>query len=145
MTARSNTFASRYPPDAEKHPEAKAAWDAMVLNFYKCRLEECNAGLKRGLWSQDQWWALHGHTVSEAKRHKTMKKPSAATTGQAAAEGEDAQAPPASAEVDEHEENDHEGEEEQEEEEKEDAEMHEEGEEEEMDEGAHPGHPCGDA
>jgi len=86
MAATSKTFASRYPPNEEMRPEAKAAWDAMVLGFYKHKVEERNAGRKRSM-SQAEWWNMHGHTVSEVKQRKIQKKPSATTNGRAGEEG----------------------------------------------------------
>jgi hypothetical protein len=86
MAATSKTFASRYPPNEEMRPEAKAAWDAMVLGFYKHKVEERNAGRKRSM-SQAEWWNMHGHTVSMVKQRKIQKKPSATTSGRAGEEG----------------------------------------------------------
>ena len=77
----------------------------MVLGFYMHKVEDRNAACKRSM-SQDEWWTLHGHTVSEAKQRKILKKPSATTSGRVGQEGEDAEAPPVPAEEDEHKEED---------------------------------------
>jgi hypothetical protein len=120
MAATSKTFASRYPPNEEMRPEAKAAWDAMVLGFYKHKVEERNAGRKRSM-SQAEWWNMHGHTVSEVKQRKIQKKPSATTNGRAGEEGgrkKEGSEETAKVEVEEEEEEEEEvGEEEEEEEE----------------------------
>ena len=69
------------------------------------KVEDRNAARKRSM-SQDEWWTLHGHTVSEAKQRNILKKPSATTSGRVGQEGEDAEAPPVPAEEDERKEDD---------------------------------------
>ena len=107
MAAKFKTFASRWPPNEEMLPEAKAAWDAMVLGFYMEKVEARIAGRKRSM-SQKEWWNMCGHTVSVAKQRKILKKPSVSASSRVGEEGEDAEAPPVSAEEDEHTEDDEE-------------------------------------
>ena len=107
MAANTKTFASRWPPNEEKLKGATAAWDAMVLGFCMEKVEARIAGRKRSM-SQKEWWNMYGHTVSEAKQRKTLKKPSASASSRVREEGEDAEAPPVSAEEDEHKEDDEE-------------------------------------
>ena len=95
MAANQKTFASRYPPNEKTHPEAKAAWVAMVTAFFESKLADRNTGRKRA-WAQtmnqDMWWSMHGHDVAAAKQRKILKKPSATTSGRAGEEGVDAKA-----------------------------------------------------
>ena len=83
---KTKTFAKRYPPNGDQNPEAKAAWDAMVLGYHQMREEACTAGSKRRM-TQDEWWSMHGLTVLKHKTLKrpcgVLKKPSAATEGNA--------------------------------------------------------------
>ena len=83
---KTKTFAKRYPPNGDENPEAKAAWDAMVLGFHQMREEACTDGSKRRV-TQDEWWRMHGHTVMQPKMLKrpcgVLKKPSGATEGNA--------------------------------------------------------------
>ena len=80
--SKTKTFAERYPPNGDQNPEAKAAWDAMVLGFHQMREEACTDGSKRRV-TQDEWWCMHGHTVMQPKMLKrpcgVLKKPSGAT------------------------------------------------------------------
>ena len=105
MATKFKTFASRWPPNEEMLPEAKAAWDAMVLGFYMEKVEARIAGRKRSM-SQKEWWNMRGHTL--AKQRKILKKPSVSVSNRIGEEGEDAEAPPVSAEEDEHKEDDEE-------------------------------------
>ena len=116
MAASNKTFASRWPPK-EQPPEAKAAWDAMVLGFYVEKVEARNAGRKLSM-SQKEWWSMYGHTMTEAKKRKILTKPSASASNRVGEEGEEAEAPPGGvqcpAEEHEHEEDDEEKKEESE-------------------------------
>ena len=85
--AKLKSFASRHPPNAVLQPEARKAWDDLVLGYYKQRFEDRRLGRKCRV-TQADWWKTYGHTVTEARAAKKVcKRPSRASTDEGALSG----------------------------------------------------------